>query len=499
MKKESKENFIKKYVNSSKDFPIIAGLASGLYPVLFYFSKNFEMVNSWGHVFYFFSVFILVPIFIFVFFHWLSKQSKFKKYRKYVLPFLSLFVFLFILKTLLFIPIERKLIVYSIILSGLFSYFLHKHRKKLIMMQFLMAIFALFSLSQVLYKKFTYNDSWKNQPDDIENVVFKKKPNVYFFEPDGYVGFEELKKEPYNFDNSIFENFLWDHHFKTYPQFHTNYITTLASNASAFTMKQHYYDFNLELEEVNEAAKIIISNNPVLNAFKSNGYETYFISSSNYFLLHKPKMGYSRSSIDYASIAYLHNGMGEENLVVEPFSKFFNDGIAKPKFFFVQFLAPWHVSSHENSSEGVAEERIKYLERVEKANDMLSQMISEILQKDPNALIVMMSDHGGYVGLTYTRECYERVEDPVLVNSILKSNLTIHWPQNNVPDYDYHLKSAVNVFRVLFSYLSEEEKYLEHLESNESFIIHKKGSYQGVYKYMDDEGNLVFEKMQPNL
>lgn len=497
--KKAKRNFIAKYLSSSKDFPLLAGLSAGLYPVLFFYSNNLEIVFTWGHVFYFFLVFIVVPALIFVLLHGLSKMQLFKKYQKYVLPFLSLFVFLFILKTLLYSTVERKLIVYSILLAGLFALFFYKHWKKLVVLQLLMALLASVTLGKALYKKLTYDDSWKKQPDAIENVVFKKQPNVYFFEPDGYAGFNELKNPPYNYDNAAFETFLKENNFKTYPDFHTNYITTLASNASFFTMKHHYYDFNLELEEVNDASSIILSSNPVLNAFKNNGYETYFISSSQYFILNKPKLGYNHCSIDYKKIAYLHNSIGEIEPVVAPFLEYLDDGIKKPKFFFVQFLAPWHVSSHENSSEGVDGERIKYLERIEEANTMLTTMISEILKQDPNALIVMMSDHGGYVGLTFTRECYNKVEDPVLVNSILKSNLTIHWPDNEIPTYDENMKSSVNVFRVLFSYLSENETYLNYLQPNESFIIHKKGEHHGVYKYLDDEGNIVFQKMEPSL
>jgi Sulfatase len=492
-----KQNFISKFLRSDKDYPIVAGVAAGLYPVLFYYSKNFSMLDTWAHVGYFLGLFVLVPAIGFFLIHQLSKLPIFNKYKKYVLPFLTLFTFLFILKTLLYIPIERKLIVYSIIASAVFAYYLHQHYKKLILIQFLMALFAAFTLSQVLYNRVTYSDAWKEQPDDIASVVFEKKPNVYFFEPDGYVGFKQLKEPPYSFDNSTFESFLKKNDFKTYPDFRTNYVTTLASNGATFTMKHHYYDFNLELEEVENATSIIISENPVLDAFKNNGYETYFLSSSHYFLLNRPKMGYHHSNIDYSKIAYLHNGMGEREPIVKPFLRYLEDDIEKPKFFFVQFLLPWHVSSHENSAAGVEGEREAYLDRLEEANTMLTEMISKILEKDPNALILMMSDHGGYVGLTFTRESYAPVTDPVLVKSIFKSNLTIHWPENDIPAYDEELDSPVNVFRVLFSYLSGNKNFIKHLEPDESFIIHKEGIENGVYKYFNDKGDIIFEKMEP--
>ena len=493
----NKPNFLKRFLNSEKDYPLVAGLAASLYPTLYYYSNNFSMLDTWVHFIYLMGMFVCVPVAIFYVLHKISQLAVFSKYKKYVIPFLSVFVFFFILKTLLYVPIERKLIAYSIAAGALFAYFLHKHVKKLIVLQFLMAIVAFFVLTKELYNRLTYDDSWKEQPDDIEQVVFQKKPNVYFFEPDGYVGFQQLKEPPYSFDNSSFEGFLSENSFKTYPDFRTNYITTQASNGATFTMKHHYYDFNLELEEVEKASEIIITDNPVLNIFKNNGYETYFVSSSRYFMLNRPELGYHHTNIDYDNIKYLHKGMGEREPVVEPFLNFLNDGIDKPKFFFVQFLFPWHVSSLEHLSGGVEEEREKYLDRLDEANTMLTTMISAVLEKDPDALILIMADHGGYVGLRYTRECYAPVEEPALINSILKSNLTIRWPGNEIPTFDDKMDSPVNVFRILFSHLSGNDAYAENIQPDESFIIHKKEVEPGVYQYYNDAGELMFKKVEP--
>lgn len=55
-----------------------------------------------------------------------------------------------------------------------------------------------------------------------------------------------------------------------------------------------------------------------------------------------------------------------------------------------------------------------------------------------------------------------------------------------------HLKSAVNVFRVLFSYLGNDKKILAHTEGNSSYVVIKKITTKGVYKSIDDQGNIVF-------
>ena len=78
--------------------------------------------------------------------------------------------------------------------------------------------------------------------------------------------------------------------------------------------------------------------------------------------------------------------------------------------------------------------------------------------------------------------------------SILGSNLSIHWPDNNIPKFDKNMKSAVNVFRFLFSYLSKEEKYLDHLEEDGSYLLIFNGATKGIYKCIDENGNITFEK-----
>lgn len=77
---------------------------------------------------------------------------------------------------------------------------------------------------------------------------------------------------------------------------------------------------------------------------------------------------------------------------------------------------------------------------------------------------------------------------------MFSSQLSIHWPDGVAPEIDVHMVSAVNVFRVLISYLSENEKYLEYLQDNSSYMIINQGAPKGVYKYIDNKGNITFLK-----
>ncbi|WP_347374292.1 hypothetical protein [Aequorivita sp. Q41] len=497
MKANKEKGFFSNFMNNNKAYPVLTALAASLYPVLFYYSRNFDMVKSWQHLVYFGCVFLLIPILVFLSVYKFSKLKIFEKYSNYVLPFLNVFVFLFFLKTFLFEPIERKMIVGIFVIAVLFARFFHSHLKKLIVIELLLALMGVFTVSHIIFNKITYSDAWMQQADDIENVVFKKKPNVYFIEPDGYVSFETLKNELYNVENSEFEGFLQENNFKTYPGFHTNYKSTLASNSATFMMKHHYYDFNIHKQEVENARDIIISDNPVLNAFKRNNYETYFLSETYYFLQNRPKMGYDHCSIDYSIMPYLNKGLGESEPILEPLATYLSDGITKPKFFFIQILKPAHINTSAASSQGATKERELWIERMREANTEMTAIIHQILKNDPEAFIMILADHGGFVGLNHTREGDRKTEDKNIKNTIFSTNLTIHWPNNDIPSYDSKIKSSVNIFRILFSYLSEDEKYLENLQPDESFICLTEGTTPGVYKYIDGEGNYVFEKMEP--
>jgi hypothetical protein len=72
--------------------------------------------------------------------------------------------------------------------------------------------------------------------------------------------------------------------------------------------------------------------------------------------------------------------------------------------------------------------------------------------------------------------------------------LAIKWPENNAPDFDTKLKTNVNLFRVLFSYLADNTSYLKALEVDKSYTIIKDGAPAGIYEVINENGEVVFNK-----
>tara|TARA_R100000789_G_C2994345_1_gene146997 strand:- start:135 stop:1142 length:1008 start_codon:yes stop_codon:yes gene_type:complete len=332
------------------------------------------------------------------------------------------------------------------------------------------------------------------QPDGIETAVFKKKPNIYFIQPDGYVNFSEMKKGNYNIERSAFETFLTENNFKNYPNFRSNYGATLPTNSSLFMMKHHYYNNGSDFTETIDARNVIVSDNSVLRILKNNGYRTFLLTEQPYFLTNKPKLGYDFCNFSTEEISFVTTGLGNPRDVIEPFKDYLETYSEGPNFFFVEIFNPGHIINREAESKGIAGEREHYIESLKEADKKLTALTKTILKKDPEALIVIMADHGGFVGMKSMEDSYTKSTDPDIVNSIFSSILAIHWPNGEAPKFDNKLKTSVNLFRILTSYLSENDLYLANLQPDESYIIIYSGATQGTYQYLDGEGNVVFKK-----
>jgi hypothetical protein len=489
---------ITNFLNNDKQFPTVIAIAAGLYPMLYRYSRNFSLVNSGSHLLFFLVVFIGIPIVVYNISYWLLKRAKLERFSTGLFALFNVFSFLFFIKTITYFGLHLKKTLLVIFLAILFAIFLKQHLKKIVLFQFLLAFVGALSLGFIVYEALSISNDWQQQPDTILDVSFKKKPNVYFIEPDGYVNFSEIDRGYYDFDNTSFKSFLNENNFSTYPNFRSNYSTTLSSNSSIFMMKHHFYNKQVSDFEMYNARDMVVSKNPVLDIFKNNGYKTYFLTETAYMLFNRPNLGFDYCNIDYTDIPYLNIGIKKPKAITAALKTSIEEKTDTPKFFFLQILKPWHISVKKTKTSNKKNEREKWIQSLKVANKKLREVIGLIKKQDPDALILIMSDHGGYVGMNYGDESLEKTQDRDFIYSIFSSQLAIHWPQNNKPKFDNKFKSSVNTFRLLFSYLSEDESYLSNLQPDESYMVLRKGTPPGVYKYIDDNGTIVLEEILAN-
>ena len=224
------------FTKSSKQSPVLAAIAAGLYPLLYYYNANFTLLNSWEQVLFFSVYFIVAPIFVFLFCQWLvNKIIFFNPINRFLLPILN-FSWLAYLLVVVTQGFSVKRIIVVVLVAILLAILLAKYFKKIIVIQLLMSVVVGGMLLNYVFFDIQKPETWMHQPDDIETVIFKKKPNIYLIQPDGYANFSEINKGFYQFDNSDFQNYLINNDFKLYNDFRSNYYSTLSSNSSMFAM-----------------------------------------------------------------------------------------------------------------------------------------------------------------------------------------------------------------------------------------------------------------------
>ncbi|HLU51486.1 MAG TPA: sulfatase-like hydrolase/transferase [Flavobacteriaceae bacterium] len=469
--------------------PFRAGLAAGLYPMAFYISNNYDFVNSSNHLFFFITRFLIFPIAIFYVLYFLMRKNRLHFYKNKVLLVLNAAVFFFLAVLAVYAVIRWKhLLLIGFLTSIVFvlSFFIKNLIHKIIVVQFLLLLTTSVGFYQIIKTHLSYSDKWLEQPDTIQNVVFKKKPNIFVIQTDGYVNFSELKGGYYNYDNSPFEKWIEERGFIAYDGVRSNYKNTIYSNSSMFSMKHHYYNTLNERD-------VLMNRNAVISIFNSNGYKTHAFLEAPYFIINRPKIRFDYINYSYDELPYFTRGLSNRRDIIADFKEAWKHN-STPNFFFFEKLQPWHIPTKAFNSKGKEQERILYLERLEKTNTWLQEILTLIEQYDPDGLVILMADHGGFVGMESTDEAVHKLEDRDKIYSVFSTLFAVKWPNNQSPDFDKSFKTNVNLFRILFSYLSEDESYLNHLQEDASFLQIEENNGESTYKAIDASGNILFEK-----
>ncbi|WP_299118704.1 hypothetical protein [uncultured Winogradskyella sp.] len=484
-------------MNDSKAYPIITIVASSLYALMYYYDKNYALINSKTQFLFLVSLYIILPLltyFIldFLFKHFYPKEN----IRRFLLPVINLVCFFAFIVVSVY-GFQKVKLVLSLVLGVCLGILFAKYIKKIVVIQFILAFLVLPKLIPDIYREVVYSKQWMEQPDTIEKVVFKKRPNIYVIQPDGYASFSTFKDSIYNYDNSEFEVFLKTKGFKTYDDYRSNYYSTLSTNSSMFSMKHHYYgNTTLGINPRHNRRNEIVESNPVLRILKHNNYKTFLMLQVPYLLSNRPNIDFDYCNFSLDEVSYISRGFSKQKELIEDTKAAIIENKYTSNFFFIESMLPSHITTEYKASSSAEKERVKYLEQVGQANEWLMELVNFITEKDPNGLIIIAADHGGFVGFNYTIESKTKVTDPILINSMFSSILAIKWPNNTRPNFDSEIKTSVNLFRVLFSHLSEDESYLDNLQDNKSYIIIRKGAPTGIYEYIDESGLAVFNKIE---
>ena len=480
--------------NKKDPNPLILGVITGLYPLLFYVSNNFYATNSWKHWGVFLAIFIGIPVVAFVLLFLGFRLVPFmKKYKKQLLFTTIVFLTLSLLLFASSLQIKKKLMLAILLASGIVSIKLHEKYKKLLPLILIVSVLPFFKLVYKSLDHFTQR-SWLQQPDAIEQVEFVKSPNVYFIQPDGYVAEQTMKSDAYGYQSPLYD-WLKSEDFTIYDGFRSNYPASLNSNASLMAMRQHAFTSSFFPSfEMPYAREIIVADNPVVTIFNNNNYQTHLITENEYFQQNKTQPAFQQYNILPEEIPYFSRGTLIKRDVFEDLQDAVHKNANSPKFFFIEKLLPHHIGFHAKEDR-VNTERMKYIAHVKEANEWVTQTVGFIEENDPDAIIIILADHGGWVGMESDHEMYTTQKEEH-IESIFSALAAIKWNGNLPEGFDSELKTNVNVFRVLFAALSEDESLLDHMEDNSSYnLFYKNSFFKGVSKLINDQGEYVFEKM----
>ena len=482
MKFNIKEKF-NAFLNNSKDYPVLAGFSIGFYAFVFYFSNNFDLVNSWQQTLVFLLNFIIFPtVLVFGIFKIIQKSrfSSFAKQSIFIMMLVLLPIYLFGISNLLASYKKMGLLV---ILFFCLIIFKIKNYKYFIVLVFLMTVLPIVKLGKIIYLNYTNSTEWKLQPDAILKTEFKKKPNIYYIQPDGYTNETNLKGSLYQFNNSEFDGWLKDQKFSLYDDYRSNYPSTLYSNSSCFFMKHH---FSNEFSKFNYARDYIVGRNPVLEIFKNNSFKTFFITEIPYLLMNRPKVYFDYCNYKLEDLPYFKDGLSCFKEITNEIENQIVLNKETSNFFFIEKFNPGHINPSKIKGGSIEKERLEYLKSLQIANAWLKKTITIIEKNDPNAIIIIGADHGGYVGFENTSQAQNKITDRKLLNSIFGAKLAIKWNGVHHSEYDSQLKSSVNLFRILFSYLSEDKLLLNNLQPDASYNSYDASDFSKVYKAIED-------------
>ncbi len=353
--------------------------------------------------------------------------------------------------------IHRYLIVfYGLCTLFLFWFFIrskHDFIKINYFLNFLILLLLLFNGFRVLFpgtKTLIGKEGHLHNPHATP-LTFEKKdslPNVYFIILDGYASNSVLQKY-FQYNNSAFTDQLHQLGFNIYDSAFANYYYT--SNSLSSTLNMHYAD---SISDLNSCLR----ENLVFKTFKHNGYhlshmksgyavtssfaetdETIYIDGPNEF--EKSLLKYTILRLDDLVGLFAHKRLKSQFVKMYDFL----NTTTQPKFCFLHFVAPHppyifdrdgNLRTKHQFAENSWEPKDYYVDQLVYVNKEIGKFLNTIVTKDPNALIILQSDHGPWTKAPKREEVFE-ARSKILYAVYSRKNLSIPAHTSSVNTFRY--------------------------------------------------------------
>lgn len=487
----------------------ILSIVTGLYCTTFFVSNNWYIYSFYqnlvlilfGTVICSSILLILSLFFSFLLnkiFSMLGKNFQSDHARDILMLVLSIILCLILLRnTIASLPVSPIILFLTLIVATYFTrqFITNSLLKKINIIFFILICFSLSKLA------FAYSDArtksteenplskWTTQEKEFNDQIrFTKKPNVYFIITESYPNKEALEKI-YNFDNQHFYVELNNRGFSTQHDFFSNYNHTLASLPSLFAMRHHYYYINLGNfdsiggREMLEAK----SYNPVIDIFRQNNYQIQYILSEDGLFPEGAEVDYfSPQPPVYLALEtfFTHQDTTKKSIFgsnnynfLETLQKRLSDISlsSKPSFTFIYTNSPhhspsrWKTKDKDKINRILEEFRANYGEKIHKANIHLLKLIDIILRNDNDPIIIVAGDHGPWGYRLKMDGSGKIIPDSLFALDRFGVLMSIHFPKDYQKNLTSLLKTHVNLFRYVFTYLSDNNQIIENKVEDDSF------------------------------
>lgn len=349
---------------------------------------------------------------------------------------------------------------------------------------------------------FLNNRSKLNIEHDIADskMVTSNRPDIYYIILDSYMRADVLK-EFYNYDNSAFIQNLEEKGFYVCDKSNSNYAFTGVSMSSSLNMQ--YINFLADSFGVSSnnknALSALITNNKVQETVKSQGYK--YISLGSWANITSSDDRFKYLKLNECDISLL-------NLtILKPVSSSFYSSQVRNRilsafdvlnetpqdtcatFTYAHILSPHPPfvfgpnGEETNLFENIARMHLKesYIDQVKFLNKKVDTLLSGILSKSENCIIVLQADHGaGYIfDPTLTKADYNDLSEKFIKSQmgILNAIYVNQDCKKNIP----RDLTPVNTFRIIFNHYFHSDYKL--LDNKNYFSTHERP-----YKFEDVTG-----------
>lgn len=348
-----------------------------------------------------------------------------------------------------------------------------------------------------------------NSNDEFKDVKFKKKPNIYYFYMESYTGQDALKSL-FNFDNSKFNNALEKDGFYIFPHAYSNYEYTIPSLQSTFILRHHYHAIDFKFFDAGLNVRNIFAgdkNNTLINVLRDNGYNINYYLSDTYLFKKPININRYNNEFDYnlftKNLFKRFSNDAQKSNNKDYYKKLYSEvdyisKSSKPEFLFIKIgdnkdfplnhFVPYYECLTGEQKKNIIQSDFekhsykyfkewdkKYLNDLVQENEKMEKILDYIVKKDPNAVIVVLGDHGSsrYLGVQKynAQEYYKdflpetKVTTKDIANSLFNVTFALRYPYDLIQKRPTVITN-VNVFRYIFSELSKNPDLMKNEQRN---------------------------------